>query len=87
MKELNAKIIDPVGLHARPASELVQIASKFDSDVSLIANGKTANAESIISIMALGVKCGDEITIQAEGSDEASAIKEIENKLKESKII
>ncbi len=87
MKDFKTTIIDPVGLHARPASELVQVASKFASDINLIVNGKSANAKSIITIMSLGVKSGDEITIQASGSDEVEAISEIENKLKESKII
>ncbi len=87
MKDFKTTIIDPVGLHARPASELVQVASKFACDINLIANGKTANAKSIITIMSLGVKSGDEIKIEANGKDEAEAISEIEKKLKESKII
>lgn len=87
MKSFKAKVIDPVGIHARPASELVQIASKFQSDVTIKSNGKAANAKSIITIMSAGIKCGDDIEIEVSGDDEAAAIKEIEAKLKESKII
>ncbi len=87
MKSFKAKVIDPVGIHARPASELVQTASKFASDITVKANGKAANAKSIITLMAAGIKCGDEMEIEASGSDEADAISAIENKLKESKII
>lgn len=87
MKSFTAKVIDPVGIHARPASELVQIASKFKSDININANGKSVNAKSIITIMSAGIKCGDDMTIEANGDDEADAITAIEAKLKESKII
>ncbi len=87
MKELKTKIIDPIGLHARPASELVQVASKYSSDINVKCGGKSVNAKSIITIMSLGVKCGDEVIFEANGSDESEAINAIENKLKESKII
>ncbi len=87
MKNFKAKIIDPVGIHARPASEVVQIASKYQSDVTMVANGKSANAKSIITIMSAGVKCGDEIEFQVNGADEDEAIQAIEAKLKENKII
>ncbi len=87
MKSFQAKVIDPVGFHARPASELVQVASKFSSDIQLKSNGKSANAKSIITIMSLGVKNGDMIEIEANGSDEAAAIDAIQQKLSESKVI
>lgn len=75
--EFKGIIKDPVGLHARPASILVQEATKFESEITISANGKNANLKSIMSVMALGVKSGEEITISAQGSDAELAIEEI----------
>ena len=47
------------------------------------AEGKTANAKSVISILASGVKCGDEIILIADGSDEEEALKTVSEKFKE----
>jgi phosphocarrier protein len=86
--ELKATIIDPVGLHARPASTLVNAIAKFESDIIIkTAEGKEANAKSIMTVMSLGIANGDEITFSATGSDEAEAIATIEKVLKEEKII
>lgn len=85
--EITVKIIDPIGLHARPAAELVQVANKFKSAISLKMNDKEANAKSIITIMALGVKKNAEVTIIAIGDDEAQAIEAIQKQLIASKII
>lgn len=85
--EITVKIIDPIGLHARPAAELVQIANKYKSAISLKMNDKEANAKSIITIMALGVKKNAEVTIVANGDDEVEAIEAIQKQLLASKII
>ncbi|NQZ29462.1 MAG: HPr family phosphocarrier protein [Mycoplasmatales bacterium] len=87
MAKFTAKITDPVGLHARPASITVSAASKFDSEIKIEANGKSGNLKSIMNIMALGVKQGDEITISAEGADADAAIVEIEKIMKENNLI
>lgn len=76
--EIKLTVKDPVGLHARPASILVQEATKFESEVSISANGKDANLKSIMSVMSLGVKTGEEITIKADGADAEAAIAAIE---------
>ena len=52
MKTEKITLKNETGLHARPASEIVKIASKYQSTISLIANGKTINAKSILNIMA-----------------------------------
>lgn len=65
------------GLHARPASELAKLASKFKCNVKINANGKTIDAKSILSIMSAGVKAKTEIEIECDGEDEENAIKEI----------
>lgn len=87
MKEINVKIIDPVGLHARPASELVQVASKFSCNITINYNNRDASAKSIITVMALGIKKDAQIKIVADGADEAQAIEAIQNKLLDRKII
>lgn len=87
MKTLTVKIIDKIGIHARPASKIVQTASKFESNISFKTNDKTANAKSVINLMALGAKCDTEIQIIAEGSDEEKAIDSLVAVMKEEKLI
>ncbi len=81
------KIIDPAGLHARPASVVVQEATKFNSEITLEFNGKTANLKSIMSVMALVVKANEEIKVIAEGDDADAALSAIESTLKEKALI
>lgn len=87
MAKFTAKIIDPIGLHARPASELSKVASSFSSTIKIIAKGKEGNAKSIMNIMALGIKKDDEITIEAIGADEQQAIEKIQSELTKLKLI
>lgn len=87
MAKFTAKITDPVGLHARPASVTVAAASKFEADVTITANGKSGNLKSIMNVMALGVKQNDEITIEANGADADEAIKAIETAMKNNNLI
>lgn len=68
-------------LEARPIAMLVQVASRFDSSVYLKADGKKVNAKSIMGMMSLSLKTGDEITVVAEGPDEENAIGAIEKYL------
>ena len=77
MKTEKITLKNETGLHARPASEIVKIASKYQSTISLIANGKTINAKSILNIMAAGIKSSTEIEIQSDGADDESAMKEL----------
>lgn len=67
-------IVAETGIHARPATLLVQTASKFASDITLDYKGKAVNLKSIMGVMSLGVGKDAEITIYAEGSDEKEAI-------------
>ncbi len=63
------------GLHARPAALFVRLAGRFAADVSVVhlAKGKRANAKSIIAVLRLGAKLGDEIEIEASGKDAGAA--------------
>lgn len=82
MVEKQFKIIAETGIHARPATLLVQTASKFESDVQLEYKGKKVNLKSIMGVMSLGVGQGAEITIMAEGSDENNALSGLEELMK-----
>jgi phosphoenolpyruvate-protein phosphotransferase len=62
------------GLHARPAALLAQRAKSFGAPATLTAHGRSANARSVVAIMALGVRQGDELTIQASGTDAALCV-------------
>jgi phosphotransferase system HPr (HPr) family protein len=67
------------GLHARPASELVELLQNFDSEISILypAENMEADAKSIIDVLSLGADKGAELVLQAEGSDAELAITEI----------
>lgn len=77
MEKREFHIIAETGIHARPATLLVQAASKFGSDVNLEYNGKSVNLKSIMGVMSLGVGQGADVTITAEGDDEKEAIEAI----------
>jgi multiphosphoryl transfer protein len=62
------------GLHARPAALLAQRAKSFGAQISLGAHGRTANARSVVAIMALGVRQGDELSIEARGAEAEQAV-------------
>lgn len=67
------------GLEARPVAVLVQKASMFDSEIYIEAEGKKVNAKSIMGMMSLGLNMGEEVTVIANGRDEADAVANLEN--------
>ncbi len=71
----------PSGLEARPVALLVQVASRFDSKITIESGAKTVNAKSIMGMMTLGLAAGENVTVNAEGADEEGAIAEIEKYL------
>ena len=76
-----------MGRHMRPAGMFANAMMKFDSDVNLVAGGKTVNAKSIMNLIAACIKCGTEVEVQCSGPDEEAALLEavrlIENGLGE----
>jgi phosphoenolpyruvate-protein phosphotransferase len=62
------------GLHARPAALLARRAKGCGAHISLAAHGRTADARSVVAIMALGVRHGDELIVRAEGNEAAQAV-------------
>ena len=71
------------GLEARPVAQLVQVASQFNSEIYVEIGKKRVNAKSIMAVMSLGVKKGNEVIITADGADEEEAIAEIQKVLEE----
>lgn len=78
MEKRTFTITADTGVHARPATLLVNQAGQFESEVELIYNNKKVNLKSIMGVMSLGIPKGAEITITADGSDEEGALKAIE---------
>ena len=77
MVSQKVKVVNPSGLHLRPAGNLCNIAMKFSSLVTFEYEDGTANAKSVLSVLGACVKSGDEITIVCEGKDEEEALKEL----------
>ena len=88
MKQITVTVIDPVGLHARPATVAVNQASKFPKcDINVAFKGREVNMKSIMGVMSVGIPTQSEITISCSGEDEDDAIAKIEATLREQKII
>ena len=79
MTQKTITIENKTGIHARPASIFVQTATKFKSKIQLQAKGKTIDAKSILMIMSMGLVKGTEVTIIADGPDEAEAVKALKD--------
>ena len=82
MEKKDFNIIAETGIHARPATLLVQTASKFNSDITLQYQDKSVNLKSIMGVMSLGVGQNAEVTITADGDDEKDAIEAISETMK-----
>ena len=82
MQKETFNITAETGIHARPATLLVQSASKFNSDINLEYKGKSVNLKSIMGVMSLGVGQGSDVVITAEGDDEEEAIQTIADTMK-----
>ena len=73
MSQKVIKIINPLGLHARPAAKIVECAGRFSSDIWLQYNGKEIDAKSIMSVLMLAAPVDAELGLRIEGSDESLA--------------
>lgn len=67
-----------LGLHARPAALFVQIANKYDAQISVKKGGQIVNGKSIMGIMMLAASRGSKIFIEAIGDDAQQAVEELE---------
>ncbi len=68
-------IINKLGLHARAASKLVNVASQFSSEVYIDNNGNRINAKSIMGVMMLAASKGTEVLLEVDGPDENDCTK------------
>ena len=68
------KIMNPTGLHLRPAGNLCKEAMKYKSKVTFNYAGNIANAKSVLSVLGACIKTGDTITLVCEGEDEEEAL-------------
>ena len=71
------KIMNPTGLHLRPAGNLCKEAMKYKSKITFEYRGNTANAKSVLSVLGACIKSGDEITLICEGEDEREALQSL----------
>jgi len=78
MIKRDIRVINELGIHARPAGMLADTASKFDCELKLIKGKMEVNCKSIMGIMTLAAGVGSTLTVQASGKDEAAAVSEIE---------
>ncbi|HEX3275766.1 MAG TPA: HPr family phosphocarrier protein [Gemmatimonadales bacterium] len=74
MIEREATIVNQEGLHARPAAQIVRLASSFSSEIELVKDGMDVNGKSIMGVMMLAAECGSSILIRAEGPDAEQAV-------------
>ncbi len=77
MYQKEVTITNPTGLHARPATQLVKLAEKYDSDLEIINGTFVANPKSIFNVLAAGIGPGVTITVKAQGQDERKAVDEL----------
>src|SRR5205085_2282072 len=69
-----AKIVNPLGMHARPAAEFVKLASRFKSAVEVKKDDLTVNGKSIMGVMMLAAECGSSLIIRTDGADAEQAM-------------
>jgi phosphocarrier protein HPr len=76
MLEGSVKVINPLGLHARAAAQLVRLAGQYQSSITLkrVDSGASANAKSILSVLALAAAIGTTLSIEIDGDDEQAAL-------------
>ena len=72
------EIKNRLGLHARAAAQLVQVASKFESEITVTKDDQVVNGKSIIGLMMLAAAQGTQIEVMAEGPDAEAALAAIE---------
>ena len=77
MKSFEYVIKDSLGIHARPAGMLVKEAKKYESKITITKDGKEVDVSKLMALMALAVKCGDNVTVTCDGADEDVALTEM----------
>jgi len=74
MLEQKIQVINALGIHARPASKIVQTANRFKCKIELIREGANADAKSILHVIMLGASFGSTILVRVSGENEKEAL-------------
>jgi phosphocarrier protein len=74
MAQTEAEIVNKLGLHARAAAKLTELAGAFTSDIWLSRNGRRVNAKSIMGVMMLAAGKGSRVLIETDGADADAAL-------------
>jgi phosphocarrier protein HPr len=74
MVERSVQVKNDHGIHARPAAEIVKVAGRFRSAITLVRDDLEVNGKSIMGVMMMAAECGSTIVIRAVGDDEAAAV-------------
>jgi phosphocarrier protein HPr len=74
MPEREAKIVNKLGIHARPAAEIVKTAGRFKSSITIVRDDLEVNAKSIMGVMMLAAEFGSTIILRATGDDAEAAL-------------
>ena len=77
MKTVTATVSDPVGFHLRAAGRIVKLTKTFVSEVTIRYDGRVANAKSIMGLASLAAEFGTDVTIEAVGTDEETAVRRL----------
>jgi phosphocarrier protein HPr len=72
--ERDAKIVNPLGMHARPAAEFVKVANRYKSAVEVRKDELAVNGKSIMGVMMLAAECGSSLSIKTDGEDAEEAM-------------
>ncbi|MEJ7759953.1 MAG: HPr family phosphocarrier protein [Gemmatimonadaceae bacterium] len=78
MTERSVQVVNKLGIHARPAAEIVKTASRFKSDITIIREDMEVNGKSIMGVMMLGAESGSTILLRADGADCDAALDALE---------
>ena len=74
MIEREATIVNSLGMHARPAAQMVRLASAFTSSIELEHDSQVVNGKSIMGVMTLAAECGAVVRVRADGADAEAAV-------------
>ena len=74
LTQRDVRIVNPLGLHARPAALFVKLANTFGSEVEVGNHAMMVNGKSIMGVMMLAAECGSTIRIKASGEDSPQAV-------------
>ncbi len=71
------EIINALGLHARAAAQMVKVANRFKSEVTIEAQGQRANAKSIMGVLMLAAAQGTQVKVTCKGEDADACLQEL----------